>query len=164
LLNGIHTVARLRYILGEVAVVYMGEHKGPSFSREDVEGTMSGLLTLESGVHVWVLQSPETRLRGVFSGFRLHGEEGSVIATDERYAFLGNEAVGADPLEWHGFPDAELSSYALELLAFRQAVAGRAIGPTTGESERRSLSVVQAGYESAASGKPIHLRERFGPL
>jgi hypothetical protein len=37
-----------------------------------------------------------------------------------------------------------------------------AVGPTTAESERRSLAVVQAGYESAACGQSVHLRERFG--
>ena len=36
--------------------------------------------------------------------------------------------------------------------------------PTSGRSERRSLAIVQAGYESARCGEVIALRERFGEL
>ena len=43
-------------------------------------------------------------------------------------------------------------------------VAGVAEGPTTGVSERRSLAIVQAGYESAQSGQAVNLTERFGDL
>ncbi len=37
-------------------------------------------------------------------------------------------------------------------------------GPTSGRSERRSLAIMQAGYESAKSGEVVNLRERFGAL
>ncbi len=60
------------------------------------------------------------------------------------------------------YPEETLSSYAQEMAAFADYVAGEAIGPTTGWSERRSLAIVQAGYESAASGEPIDLSVRFG--
>lgn len=36
--------------------------------------------------------------------------------------------------------------------------------PAEGRNERRSLAIVQAGYESAQSGEIINLRERFGEL
>ena len=48
--------------------------------------------------------------------------------------------------------------------AFADYIAGVSVGPTTGRSERRSLAIVQAGYESAQTGKPINLRERFGDI
>ena len=48
--------------------------------------------------------------------------------------------------------------------AFADCVPADVEGPTTGQSERRSLAAVQAGYESARSGQAINLRERFGPL
>jgi predicted dehydrogenase len=57
-----------------------------------------------------------------------------------------------------------LSEYAQEMEAFADYVAGVSVGPTTGESERRSLAIVQAGYESAQSGQPVNLRRRFGNL
>ena len=43
-------------------------------------------------------------------------------------------------------------------------VAGTAVGPTTAASERRSLAIVQAGYESAQNEEPINLKVRFGEL
>jgi len=57
-----------------------------------------------------------------------------------------------------------LSSYAQEMEAFADYVGGISVGPTTAESERRSLAIVQAGYESARGGRPVNLKERFGDL
>jgi 1,5-anhydro-D-fructose reductase (1,5-anhydro-D-mannitol-forming) len=159
LLHGIHTVARLRYVLGEVDTVYMRQHRASSFTRTDIEGTMSGLLTLASGVHVHLIQSPETRLRGSLRGYRIHGDRGSLRAWGEGYEVLTDEGR-----ETHSYPTQPLSSYAQELGAFAGYVGGESVGPTTGESERRSLAVVQAGYESAESGRPVRLRERFAGL
>ncbi len=33
-----------------------------------------------------------------------------------------------------------------------------------GRGERRSLAIVRAGYESAHTGQPVHLRERFAGM
>ncbi|MBN1402422.1 MAG: Gfo/Idh/MocA family oxidoreductase [Anaerolineae bacterium] len=161
MLHGIHSMAQLRYILGEVTTIYMREHKAPSFQRRDLEGTMSGLLTLESGVQVAVLQTCETRLRGDLAGYLFFGSEGVVRGTAEGYRLLGD---GQQPSDLVPYPEGVPSSYALELEAFADAVAGVAMGPTDALSERRSLAVVQAGYESAQSGRPVILEERFGPL
>ena len=159
MLHGIHTVARLRYVLGEVDTVYVRQHRASSFSRTDVEGTMSGVLTLASGVNVHVVQSPETRLRGSLRGYTIHGDRGSLRARDEGY-----EVITDDGLQAYDYAPQALSSYAEELEAFTDYVAGETPGPTTGESERRSLAVVQAGYESAESGTPVRLSDRFADL
>jgi predicted dehydrogenase len=159
MLHGIHTVARLRFVLGEVERVYMGQHRARSFSRVDLEGTVSGLLTMASGVHVSVVQSPETRLKGTLHGYTIHGDRGSVRAWQEAYEVFADQ--GSEVLD---YPSDALSSYAQEIEAFADYVAGASVGPTTAESERRSLAVVQAGYESAQCGRPIVLKERFGDL
>ena len=52
----------------------------------------------------------------------------------------------------------------LELAAFADCVADESVGPTTAESERRTLAIVQAGYESIEHGQAVNLRERFGQL
>jgi predicted dehydrogenase len=62
------------------------------------------------------------------------------------------------------YPQATLSEYALEIEAFADYVSNDCVGPTTGRSERRTLSVVQAGYLSAQSGQPVNLKNRFGDL
>jgi len=159
MLHGIHTAARLRYVLGEVAHVYARQHRAASFSRADLEGTVSALLTLESGVQVALVQSPETRLKGRLGGYTICGDRGSIRAWNEGYDVFTDKGV-----ETHHYPPQALSSYAEEIEAFADLISGTAVGPTTAESERRSLAVVQAGYESIKSGNPVSIRERFGKL
>ena len=160
MLHGIHTVAQMRYIFGEFAIIYMQEHKTDSFVRTDLEGTMSGLLTLQCGPTVALLQTSESKLYGDLSGYTLHGEKGSIRATAAGYT-LFNAETGNEG-DQQPYPASPLSEYALEMAAFADTVTGVTVGPTTGISERRSLALVQAGYESATSGQPVHLSERFG--
>ena len=58
-------------------------------------------------------------------------------------------------------PSQDLSPYALELRAFARTVNGLELGPTSGASERRSLAIIEAGLESAATRRPIDLRQRY---
>jgi predicted dehydrogenase len=162
MLHGIHTMAQLRFVLGEVETVYVREHRAASFRRPDIEGTMSGLLTLERGAHVSILQTSETRLPGNLSGYVLYGDRGTIRASAAGYEVFTDEAGASPPIR--PYPAEPLSDYAQEILAFTDQVAGRADGPTAGRSERRSLAIVQAGYESAGHGRPVDLRERFGIL
>ena len=163
MLHGIHTVAQMRYIFGDVATIYLCEHMTKS-SVGPTEGTMSGLLTFESGLSVSIVQTREAYTNGRLGGFILCGAHGTLHATPSGCTFWPSEMASyaeTIPLE---YPSDPLSSYAHEIAAFIDYVAGRSVGPTTGESERRSLAVVQAGYESAHTGQPIVLRERFGLL
>ncbi len=162
ILHGIHSMAQLRYVLGEVQVVYMREHHTASFKTPEIEGTMSGLLSMASGIQVFVVQTCQTRLPPRMNGFAIHGEEGTVCAT-KAACEVYSESLQEEPLLLD-YPEQELSDYALEMEAFADYVAGTAVGPTTGESERRTLAIVQAGYESALTGKPIELKARFGEI
>ncbi len=162
MLHGIHSMAQLRYVLGEVKTVYMRQHRASSFSRPDIEGSMTGLLTMASGIHVSVVQTCVTQLWGDLGGFVIHGDRGSVRASREGYEVFESEQDVEPRLL--PYPESSLSSYAQEIEAFADYVAGVSVGPTTAESERRSLAIVQAGYESAQSGRPIDLEDRLGPL
>jgi predicted dehydrogenase len=159
MLHGVHSMAQLRFVLGEVETVYMLQHRASSFRRQDVEGTMSGLLTLETGVQVSIVQTAETYL-GDWSGYVLYGDAGVARASGQRVEVLttNRERLILD------YPEHALSAYAQEMEAFADHVAGVLVGPTTGRSERRSLAIVQAGYESAETGQPVHLRTRFGEI
>jgi predicted dehydrogenase len=163
MLHGIHSMAQLRFILGEVETVYMQERHARSFERTDLEGTMSGLLTLESGLPVSVVQTCETRLPVSLGGYVLHGDQGSLRATRDGCKVFTGGREGEEPL-FLPYPEEALSDYAQEIEAFAVTVSGVAEGPTTALSERRSLAIVQAGYESARSGRAVCLRERFGEL
>ena len=160
MLHGIHTLAGVRRVFGEVDRVYVQEHKNESFRRDDMEGTMSAMLTMKSGLNVSVVQSPETRFRGNSGGFLIHGEQGSIRATAEGYELLKE----GEDLGVSSYPNAGLSSYALEFQAFADFVAGDFDVPTSGRSERKTLAVVQAGMESTISGQAIRISERFGEL
>lgn len=162
LLHGIHSMAQLRYIFGEVATVYLQQHRTSSFTRTDVEATMSGLFTLANGVNVAILQTAESKPYGNLAGYVIHGARGSVRASAagyEHFTAATPSSSGILP-----YPAEQLSDYAQEMAAFADYVAGVAVGPTTGVSERRSLAIVQAGYESARHGQPVNLTARFGAL
>ena len=162
MLHGIHSMARFRRILGEVKTVYMQEHHNSAFERPDIEGTMSGLFTLANGVNVSVLQTVELNLKDKLGGMVLHGDKGSVHAWETQYQLFSSS--GDSQPEIHDYPDAKLSDYALEVEAFADYINAVNEGVTTGYSERRTLAIVQAGYESAQSGVPIHLKQRFGDI
>jgi predicted dehydrogenase len=161
MLHGIHTMAQLRYIFGEVESVYLCEHRAPFFKRPELEGTMNGILTLRSGVHISIMQTCEIRFPHNLGGYIIHGERGSLRASDAGYELFtaDDESPQLNP-----YPAMELSDYAREVEAFADYVAGDEFAPTTGRSERRTLAIVQAGYESMKSGKPINLTDRFGEI
>ncbi len=167
MLHGIHSMAELRVIFGpsegEVETVYLREHKAASYQRQELEGTVTGLLTLSSGLPVAFVQSSETKLPGNLGGFVLHGERGSIRAGVEQAELFLNDAADPQP-QIVDYPEAALSSYAQEIQAFAEAVQSGAGGLTDGRSERRTLAIVQAGYESIESGQPVHLPTRFGEL
>ena len=108
----------------------------------------------------WVLQTAETKLYGDLGGYVLHGDLGSIRAWEGGYRVFSDEHDGTQM----SYPEQELSSFAQEIEAFADFVTDGVEGPTTGVMERRSLAIVQAGYESAQSGKAISLKERFGVL
>jgi UDP-N-acetyl-2-amino-2-deoxyglucuronate dehydrogenase len=164
MLHGIHSMAELRAIFGEVETVYLRQHKTASFQRRELEGTVTGVLTLASGPHIAIVQSSETKLPGNLGGYVVHGERGSVRAGKERVElFLADSADPHTP-QIVNYPQSPLSEYAQEIAAFAAAVQSGEAGLTGGRSERRTLAIVQAGYESMETGLPVHLRERFGPL
>ncbi|MCH8115691.1 MAG: Gfo/Idh/MocA family oxidoreductase [Chloroflexi bacterium] len=160
MLHGIHTIAGVRRVFGDVSRIYVQEHKTASFERSDIEGTMSALLTMESGVNVSVVQSPETRFRGNTGGYLVHGENGSIRAGADSYELF----IDGDDSTPRSYPESELSSYALEFKAFVDYINGNEPAATTGVSERKTLAVIQAGAESAEHGNAVDISERFGEL
>jgi len=164
MLHGIHSTAQLRYILGEVETVYMQEHHASSYVRTDLEGTMSALLTMESGIHVSVAQTSETKLYHNLGGYVIHGDKGSLRASRNGCEVFTDSPDNSDQPLFLPYPKQELSSHAQIAEAFADYVAGVSVGPTTARSERRSLAIVQAGYESARSGQLINLKKRFGEI
>jgi predicted dehydrogenase len=163
MLHGIHTMAQLRTIFGEVEAVYAREHKTDSFVRREIEGTVSGTLTMARGFHINFMQTSETRLPPALPRYVIYGERGILRAYHDYGELYLNDEEEAGPRTIPYEPPA-LSVYAQEIEAFADTVAGLLVGPTTGVSERQTLAIVQAGYESMAHGRPVALTERFGDL
>ncbi len=162
LLHGVHTLAQLRFVLGEVETIYVRESHTPSFQTPEVEGTMSALLGMESGLSVALVQSCETKFTRDQVGYTLYGERGSIKSTRDGIEVYSTDVYPDLDQPLHvAYPGQSLSDYALEWQAFADYVTTGAEGPTTGRSERRTLAVVQAGYESASTDQPVNLRERF---
>jgi len=166
MLHGIHTIAQIRRIFGEVKTVYMREHHAGTFRTPEIEGSMVGVLTLESGVPLALAQTCESRPGGDMKGYQLFGDRGSLKGWDEGWRVFAHDAGDAGSAvraaAVQPYPEQPLSPYAQEMEAFADTVSGAAVGFTTARSERRSLAVVEAGYLSAASGKPVDLEARFG--
>lgn len=164
MLHGIHTVAQVRRIFGEVTSVYMKEHHSSSFATPEIEGTMVGVLGLESGVPLALVQTCESKPFSNVQGYKLFGDRGSLRAWGEGYEIYLHEGGKSSPPSVGAYPKEKLTPYAREMEAFADYVEGTDEGPTTGESERRSLAVVEAGYLSAETGKPVNLVSRYGRL
>ena len=62
LLHGVHTMATCRRVLGEVRTIFVREHRTDSYRRDDLEATMSAMLTLHDGTPVTLVQTPEVDL------------------------------------------------------------------------------------------------------
>jgi predicted dehydrogenase len=168
-LQGVHALAALRYVLGDVASVYVAHHRAASWQRPDLEATMSALLVLESGLDVWFVQTTETQVPPGLRGFQLYGERGVIIGGRDGYDLyptgLASEAGAREqPAVHRPYPDPGLSSYALELEAFASTVRGSAAGPTTGRHELGTMAILEAGIESVRTGLPVVLRDRFPEL
>ena len=167
-LQGIHAVAALRYVLGEVASVQVQEHRTSSFRRPDLEATMAAFIVLKSGLAVHFVHTTETNIPQRLHGLQLYGEGGAVIGGRyggyDLYLTPGDPLTPQAPATHHDYPDPGLSEYALELAAFARAVRRSEPGPTDGRSERRSVAIIEAGIESARTGRPVDLDEQFPDL
>lgn len=154
MLHGIHSMAKLRYVFGEAESIYLREHHATTYATPEIEGTVTGLIRFESGVCVSVLHTCESKLSGNWTGIRLFGTTGVVHATDDGFVCesFGESASSSEPTP---YPTGGLSSHALVLKAFVEYAEHGVAGPTTAESETRSLAIVEAGYESIRTGRAV---------
>jgi predicted dehydrogenase len=156
LLHGIHTLAGMRQVFGEFESIYMTEHRTTANPRQDVEGTLTALLTTREGVGVLLTQTSETKLDDALEGYTVHGERGTLRALRRGWRLYG----GSEPSAVRPYPDAAANSYARELEAFAEMAAGGDV-PTSGRSERRSMGVAEGGLRSLAQRRPVLLEEEF---
>ena len=95
----------------------------------------------------------------------VHGTKGSITIEDS-YAYLVGPRENPRPRiaivdenggETLAFPPSEC--FRLEIERFQRAVGGKDTPMTTGEDALRALATVEAIYESARSGRAVHIKE-----
>jgi len=152
MLQGIHRAAQIRALFGEVASVYAVDSRTPSFSKGEIEATVTAVMRMRSGVPVVLIQSSEMSAPDALKGITIFGERGACTlkgdqlwVTDEGGAILQEEDFVSDPVR----------PYARELEAFARHIVLGAKFPTMGEWELGSLAVVEAGYLSIRRKVPI---------
>jgi predicted dehydrogenase len=160
MLLGIHTVATIRRMLGEVESVYAREHRTSGYPRPDLDGTVHVLLTLEGGTTVTLVQTAEVDLGSERKTVWLYGDQGVIQA--DRAGWSLQRASVRPPVPEVGGWDAEgaWSAYALEMAAFARAIHGVDEMQTSGRHERGSLAVVLAVEASLRTGLPVRVDGR----
>lgn len=152
MLQGIHRVAQVRALFGEVTSVYAVDSRTSSFTKGEIEATVSAVMKMRSGVPVVLIQSSEMAAPDTLKGITIFGDRGActlkrdqVTVFDEGGAVLQEEGLVSDPVR----------PYARELEAFARHIVLGANFPTRGEWELGSLAVVEAGYLSIRRKVPI---------
>ncbi len=152
MLQGIHRVAQVRALFGEVKSVYAVDSRTSSFTKGEIEATVTAVMKMRSGVPVVLIQSSEMAAPDALKGITIFGERGSctlkgdqVTVIDEGGAVLQEDSLLSDPVR----------PYARQLEAFARHIVLGANFPTTGEWELGSLAVVEAGYLSIRRNEPI---------
>lgn len=153
MLHGVHTVAQVRMLFGNIARVMLHGSRTPDFQRNDIEATVSGVLVTTNGVPVNLIQTTEAPLNGYVASHRIHGTAGVITADDREVVILDSDGgISRESLE----PDG-ISPYVRELEAF-VAYIETGQGPTAAHSELETLRVIEAGYRSMESGLPVDLK------
>ena len=153
-------MAQLRALFGEVARVYAVESRTSSFQKTDIEGTVTALMTMRSGIPVVLTQSAEIAAPDGLKGITIFGERGVCTLQGDHLAVVDPGGVVLDQKRVQPDP---LQPYANELACFASHVAEGSAFPTSGEWELGSLAVVEAGYSSCRTDTPILIAEAFNP-
>ena len=159
MLQGIHRVAQLRALFGEADRVYAVESRTSSFSRGDIEGTVTAVLTMKSGFPVIVTQSSEMAAPESLKGITIFGDQGvcslkggRLTVNDGEGVVLHQERIALNPIQ----------PYAREMESFARHILQGVDFPTSGEWELGSLAVIEAGYGSFRRESSISVAELIG--
>ena len=153
---GVHEVAFLRRVLGEVVSVF-ARRVQPQDDPQSVLDTISASLQFHGGAIGEITCSLNVEQRGQMYGHIICGSEGTVVCNhhdlnrefvvySQRFGPQGHTFANAEP---------EQTPFALEVEHFARCVAERGEPATSGADQLNSLAVIEAGYRSIASGQPV---------
>lgn len=147
----VHDADTLRFVLGDEPTYVSAMHSRAGMSEAGLEDGVMGVIRFKGGALAQFHDAFTARYAR--TGFEVHGDQGSLIATDcmtqrpQGEVLLRNEA-GEELL-----PLVHENLYARSIRQFEEAVAGRGSPAATGEDGVRSLAVALAALEAARTGR-----------
>ena len=151
----VHDADTLRFVLAEEPVEVTALTQASGMAAPGIEDGVMGVVRFRSGLLAQLHDAFTTR--HATTGLEVHGEEGSLIATDCMTQQPKGEvrlrtAAGEELL-----PLDHENLYARSLRAFHAAVRGEGEPAATGEDGVRSLALALAALESAATGRTVRV-------
>jgi predicted dehydrogenase len=169
--QGVHTVDLLVAALGRPVEVFA--YTGTlAHERIEVEDVAAGVVRFASGA-IGVLHATTSAYPGLSARLQVHGDRGSAVIDNDRMAFFHSTPVGSEPTEVmmgsttatsggggdtaSSNPGQLSDAHRLQYLNFLGALAGTEKLRVDLETNRQSIGVITAAYESARTGKPVAL-------
>jgi len=160
--QGVHMVDILRWIMGPVETIFaQADHL---VRRIEVEDTACAVIKWKSGAF-GVLEGTTSVTPGMHHRLEFHGELGSILSDGDnivKWAVPGEED---SPSPQGGESDSAASDptaiategHRIQLQDLCRAIIEDRDPMVTGEEARKAVEVILAVYESARTGKPVHL-------
>ena len=154
----VHDADTLRFVLDDEPVAVSAMLSRGGMGAGDLADGVMGVVRFQSGLLAQFHDAFTTRY--ATTGFEVHGEQGSLIATDCMTQAPKGEVLLRTAEGEQLLPLAHENLYARSVRLFQDAVAGRGAPSATGEDGVKSLSVALSTLEAARSGRetPIDLK------
>jgi 1,5-anhydro-D-fructose reductase (1,5-anhydro-D-mannitol-forming) len=147
----VHDADTLRFVLGDEPESVSAMVSRAGMGEAGLEDGVMGVVRFASGVLAQFHDAFTTRY--ATTGFEVHGEKGSLVATDcmtqqPKGVVVLRTAEGSEPLSL-----SHESLYARSIRLFQEAAAGAGAPAATGEDGVRSLAFALATIEAARTGR-----------
>ncbi|MFC5447749.1 Gfo/Idh/MocA family protein [Paenibacillus aestuarii] len=160
--QGVHGVDVIQYLMGGVASVFA--YAAPLLRDIEVEDTAVAVLKYKNGAY-GVIQGTTSVYPNQETRFELHGEKGTIIVADsgiKQWKMLGSDEgapeVGAlSTMSGTKPEDMSSDGHYIFVDDILKAVKENREPLVNGEEARKSVDLILAIYESARTGKEIHL-------
>jgi 1,5-anhydro-D-fructose reductase (1,5-anhydro-D-mannitol-forming) len=154
----VHDADTLRFVLGDEPESVTAMVSRGGMGEAGLEDGVMGVVRFGRGVLAQFHDAFSTRY--ATTGFEVHGEEGSLVATDcmtqqPKGEVVLRNADGAVPL-----PLIHENLYARGVRLFQDAAAGAGAPAATGEDGERSLALALATAEAAKTGRETSIASR----
>lgn len=157
MLNGVHTMAVARMLLGEPWRIYAREVHSDRFEGP-LEATVLAAISFAGGAELNMTVSAELHGYKRFGDVVLFGSDGTLAYRRDAGELVIHTDAAAERIDC-AEPDVHGAGAAFvrQLEEFRAAVAERREPMTPGRSERQTLAAILAGYESIRTGQAVEI-------